>query len=74
MGTITTCDRCDKKITPKEEDNKFGVTMRGNISESLAVLDDKKPSEWPYNYRNFEFCPKCAKVMLPKIVNILKKR
>ena len=74
MSTITYCDKCKKKIISDDIDKKFGMTMRGNISESLTILDDKQPSDWPYNYRSFEFCPKCAKVMLPKIVNILKKK
>ncbi len=64
MSTITYCDKCKKKQ---------GSTREGWISLTLNNVNLESQGLDNY-YNNFNFCPTCAKILLPKIVSILKKK
>ena len=65
MGTITTCDRCDKK-QGKDHEGWSGFRILGGHGLKLTKLQ-------PF-FTNFELCSDCAKLILPKITKILSSK
>ena len=65
MSTIKYCDKCNKK-QGKDRDGWSGFRILGGYGLKIKELG--------LIFTDFELCPDCAKVLLPKVINILKKK
>ena len=63
MATITYCDKCKKEKTLEKSREWSRVSLR-------TVATNKLPGIESF-YADFEFCPDCGKILLPKILNII---
>jgi len=61
MATITYCDICKKRKADGEEWSSISLHMRGSDMPKLKTF-------WP----SVNLCPKCGKIILPKIIKLLK--
>lgn len=70
MSKVLYCDKCKGKQDPADK----SILFSSWTSVHLSYMDLKLKKGGVPSYISVEFCPKCAKLIVPKILNIIHKR